>query len=114
MSNNHLSEIPSSLFSLPALVTLNLAHNSLTGLTFSRFNEPLDLSAAVDTGSFYQPEVSRAIEPLPCLRVLDVGHNKLTAAAIDASHLPSALTHLALGHNPLGRASDLLASFPKL
>ncbi|KAI5120112.1 hypothetical protein M0805_002196 [Coniferiporia weirii] len=114
VSNNNLTEIPPSLFSLPALATLNVAHNQLTTLPFSKFNNPIDLSDSVDTGSFFQPEVSRAVEPLPNLLVLDASHNKLSSASIDVSHLPAAVTRLVLAHNPLGCSSDLFSALAKI
>ncbi|KAH8112006.1 RNI-like protein, partial [Phellopilus nigrolimitatus] len=114
VSNNNLTAIPPPLFSLPALATLNLAHNQLTSLPFSRFNDPVDLPESVDTGAFFQPEVSRAIKPLPNLHVLDLGHNKITSASIDTSHLPSAIKYLTLAHNPLGKSQDLFTVLAKL
>lgn len=114
VSNNNLSEFPPSLFSLPALTTLNLANNNLRALPFTQFSCSIDLSNSIDTGSFFQPEVSRAAEPLPSLHALDVGHNKLTANGIDVSHIPAGIQRLTLSHNPLGKSNELFIALGRL
>ncbi|KAL5525592.1 hypothetical protein ACEPAG_6928 [Sanghuangporus baumii] len=114
VSNNNLTEIPPAMFSLPALSILNASHNQLSALPFARFNDPLNLPKSLSVDGFYQPEVNRANEPLPNLHTLDVGHNKLTGVAIDASHLPRAITHVTLAHNPLGPSRELITALARL
>ncbi|KAL5486204.1 hypothetical protein ACEPAI_7249 [Sanghuangporus weigelae] len=114
VSNNNLIEIPPAIFSLPALSILNASHNQLSALSFARFNDPLNLPKSLSVDGFYQPEVNRANEPLPNLHTLDVGHNKLTGASIDASHLSCAITHITLAHNPLGPSRELIAALARL
>ncbi|KAL5526379.1 hypothetical protein ACEPAF_8102 [Sanghuangporus sanghuang] len=114
VSNNNLTEIPPAIFSLPALSILNVSHNQLSALPFARFNDPLNLPKSLSVDGFYQPEVIRASEPLPHLHTLDIGHNKLLGAAIDASHLPRAITHITLAHNPLGPSRELIAALAKI
>lgn len=65
-------------------------------------------------GSLYAPEIKRAETPLPKLHTLDAGHNELSSEAIDHSHLPRALIHLTISHNPLGRSSALFSSLATL
>ncbi|EJD07003.1 RNI-like protein [Fomitiporia mediterranea MF3/22] len=114
VSNNNLTEFPPSLFSLPALATLNAANNQLTSLPFARFNDPVDLSGSLSPDIFYQPDVTRSTEPLPSLRVLDVGYNKLTAATIDSAHLPRNVTRIILTRNPLGESRGLISALASL
>ena len=50
---------------------------------------------------FFSPEIRRADEPLPSLRVLEVSFNSLTASDINQS-IPASLVKFDLSSNPLG------------
>ena len=50
---------------------------------------------------FFSPEIRRADEPLPSLRVLEVSFNSLTAAGINPP-MPASLVKFDLSSNPLG------------
>jgi Leucine-rich repeat (LRR) protein len=119
LSHNALTSLPTNLFALPELTTLNVAYNSLTSLPFnapfaSASNNSLIRQAT--GGSFFTPTITRATSPLPRLLILDASHNKITANAIDLE-IPVALTKLDLSANPLGlnepRCRSLLQALAK-
>ena len=109
LSHNSLESLPENFFALPDLTTLKLSHNKLTSLPFNYPFEPSNVQRLRQRkgNDFFSPEIRRADEPLPSLRVLEVSFNNLTAAHI--SHIiPSSLTKLDLSSNPLGADTSSL------
>jgi len=103
LSHNSLASLPGNFFALPDLTTLKLSHNKLTSLPFNHPFEPANIqhSRQRKGNDFFSPEIRRAEEPLPSLRVLEVSFNSLTAAGISPS-IPVSLVKFDLSSNPLG------------
>jgi len=92
------------MWTLPALASLNLSHNSLTSLPFGAPFANTSRSGKGDTwstGGFFGPVITRSTTPLPRLLFLDISFNELTASAVDYHNVPSGLTKLDLSSNPL-------------
>ncbi|KAG6894927.1 hypothetical protein C0992_003935 [Termitomyces sp. T32_za158] len=122
LSHNALTALPDNIFALPALTILNLSQNALTALPLNApFASRNTLSRKQPLGGgFFTPTITRASSPLPCLLVLDVSHNKISAAAIDLE-FPKTLTKVDISNNPLGVAEprcqsliQTLGTLPKL
>ena len=110
--------LPTNLFALPNLTTLNLSHNDLTSLPF---RAPFDaegsnpLSRTRDTrGDWFSQSITRATTPLPRLTTLDVSHNHISASSIQYTGIPSQLIKFDLSENPLGPSIELLQTLARL
>ncbi|EKM58687.1 uncharacterized protein PHACADRAFT_159776 [Phanerochaete carnosa HHB-10118-sp] len=119
LSHNSLTSLPANIFALPSLAALNLSHNSLTSLPFfAPFSDSVNpLGRTKDPrGDWYCDTITRATTVLPRLSVLDISHNKLSAASIDyeLNHLPACLAKLDLSSNPLGQSTSLIRALSKL
>ena len=114
LSANKLTSLPPAIFSLPSLISLDVSHNQLTALPFSQFNVPVSLKETPSLATYFDGEIRRSEAPLPSLRILIAGKNKLTANSIDMLLLPSDITHLDLSINPLGHSSSLINSLAGL
>lgn len=103
LSRNSLASLPENFFALPDLATLKLSHNKLTSLPFDCPFEPANVQRLRQRrgNDFFSPEIRRADEPFPSLRVLDVSFNSLTTASISQS-IPVSLVKFDLSSNPLG------------
>ncbi|CDO71798.1 hypothetical protein BN946_scf184939.g22 [Trametes cinnabarina] len=122
LSHNQLTSLPANFWALPNLTTLNLSHNALTALPFS---SPFAASGSNPLGRTRDPRgdwfaetITRATEPLPRLTVLEVSHNRITAASIDHATdgpgLPLLLAKLDLSDNPLGKSDSLFRALARL
>ena len=111
LSHNSLASLPENFFALPDLATLKLSHNGLTLLPFGHPFEPANAQRLRQRkgNDFFSPEIRRADEPLPSLRVLEVSFNNLTAAGVDQP-IPARLVRFDLSSNPLGPDSRSLIS----
>jgi len=111
LSHNSLASLPENFFALPDLTTLKLSHNKLTSLPFGHPFEPANAQRLRQRkgNDFFSPEIRRADEPLPSLRILEVPFNNLTAAAIDQP-IPASLVRFDLSSNPLGSDTRSLIS----
>lgn len=125
LSHNQLSSLPTNLWALPNLTTLNLSHNALTALPFSSpfaSSGSNPISRTRDPrGDWYGQDIVRATQPLPRLTTLDISHNSLSASSIDHSRdredgawLPNGITKLNLSSNPLGDSTSLLRALSRL
>lgn len=103
LSHNSLASLPENFFALPDLATLKLSHNRLTSLPFDYPFVPANIQRLRQRkgNDFFSPEIRRADEPLPSLRVLEVSSNSLTAAGINQP-IPASLVKFDLSSNPLG------------
>jgi Leucine-rich repeat (LRR) protein len=103
LSHNSLESLPENFFALPDLTTLKLSHNKLTSLPFNYPFEPKNMQRLRrrEGNDFFSPEIRRASQPLPSLRVLEVAFNSLTAVGINQS-MPASLVKFDLSSNPLG------------
>ena len=103
LSHNSLASLPKNFFALPDLTTLKLSHNKLTSLPFGHPFDPANAQNLRQRkgNDFFSPEIRRADEPLPSLRVLEVPFNSLTAAGINQL-IPASLVRFDLSSNPLG------------
>ncbi|KAI0326476.1 L domain-like protein, partial [Cubamyces sp. BRFM 1775] len=122
LSHNQLTSLPTNFWALPNLTTLNLSHNALTALPFSspfvsQGSNPLGRTHD-PRGDWFAVSITRATEPLPRLTVLEVSHNRLSAASIDHSidgpGLPALLTKVDLSENPLGKSDSLFRALGRL
>ncbi|KAJ8496870.1 hypothetical protein ONZ51_g836 [Trametes cubensis] len=122
VSHNQLTSLPTNFWALPNLTTLNLSHNALTALPFSapfvaQGSNPLGRTHD-PRGDWFAVSITRATEPLPRLTVLEVSHNRLSAASIDHSTdgpgLPALLTKVDLSENPLGKSDSLFRALGRL
>ncbi|KAI9000483.1 hypothetical protein BD414DRAFT_406542 [Trametes punicea] len=122
LSHNQLTCLPKNFWALPNLTTLNLSHNALTALPFSEpfvaeGSNPLGRTRD-PRGDWFSQSITRATEPLPRLTVLEVSHNRISAAAIDHSidgpGLPALLSKVDLSENPLGKSDSLLRALGRL
>lgn len=122
LSHNQLTSLPTNFWALPNLTTLNLSHNALTALPFSapfvaQGSNPLGRTHD-PRGDWFAVSITRATEPLPRLTVLEVSHNRLSAASIDHSTdgpgLPALLTKVDLSENPLGKSDSLFRALGRL
>jgi len=111
LSHNSLASLPENFFALPDLATLKLSHNEFTALPFGHPFEPANAQRLRQRkgNDFFSPEIRRADEPLPSLRVLEVSFNSLTAAGTNQS-IPASLVRFDLSSNPLGPDTRSLIS----
>jgi Leucine-rich repeat (LRR) protein len=120
LSHNNIASLPSNIWALPCLTTLNMSHNALETLPFFAPFAPANsnpLSRTRDPrGDWYSAAITRATAPLPKLTNLDVSHNRLTSGGIDhePGHFPAALVKLSLSGNPLGNASSIIRALSRL
>ena len=103
LSHNSLESLPGNFFALPDLTTLRLSHNKFMSLPFDYPFEPANMKRLRERkgNDFFSPEIRRADNPLPSLRVLEVSFNSLTAAGINHM-IPASLVKFDLSSNPLG------------
>ncbi|KAJ3004909.1 hypothetical protein NUW54_g4583 [Trametes sanguinea] len=122
LSHNQLTSLPGNFWALPNLTNLNLSHNVLTALPFSapfvaEGSNPLGRTRD-PRGEWFSQTITRATEPLPRLTVLEVSHNRISAAAIDHAlegpGLPALLIKLDLSENPLGKSDSLFRALGRL
>ncbi|OSC97686.1 L domain-like protein [Trametes coccinea BRFM310] len=122
LSHNQLTSLPANFWALPNLTTLNLSHNALTALPFSapfvaQGSNPLGRTRD-PRGEWFSETITRATEPLPRLTVLEVSHNRISAAAIDHAlegpGLPALIIKLDLSENPLGKSDSLFRALGRL
>lgn len=111
LSHNSLASLPDNFFALPDLTTLKLSHNKFTSLPFGHPFEPANAYRLRQRkgNDFFSPDIRRADEPLPSLRILEVSFNNLTAAGIDQP-IPLSIVRFDLSSNPLGSDTRYLIS----
>lgn len=109
-SHNTLSAFPSQVLLLPALTHLDLSHNKINAIEFSKPVEPTDEGLGYGSGflsTSFSRNQKKSKQLLPALRSLDLGYNALSIDSLQPLGQISSLRILNLEANQVKGTMDV-------